>query len=93
METGAKSKIPGMSMKKSGCGGEVVSVVTAAAHLGSAWKTESTGSITLMHRKVHKAGTRVQLLCTGLPIQKTLPFQKSVFKKHFKIKSLAENLF
>lgn len=38
-ETGAKSKIPGMSRKKWGCGGEVVSVVTAAALLGSACKT------------------------------------------------------
>lgn len=36
VETEAKSKIPGMSRKKLGCGGEVVSVVTAAAHLGSA---------------------------------------------------------
>lgn len=44
-ETEAKSKIPGMSRKKLGCGGEVVSVVTAAGHLGSAWKTESRSSI------------------------------------------------
>lgn len=53
-ETGAKSKIPGMSRKKLGCGGEVVSVVTAAARLGSAWKTRGHRLITVMQRKVHK---------------------------------------
>lgn len=63
VETGAKSKIPGMSRKKSGCGGEVVSVVTAAAHLGSAWKTESTGSITVMQGKVHKTRDKVCSSC------------------------------
>lgn len=62
-ETGAKSKIPGMSRKKLGCGGEVVSVVTAAAHLGSAWKTESRGSITVTQRKVHKPRDKVCSSC------------------------------
>lgn len=36
VETEARSRIPKMSRKKLDCGGEVVSVVTAAAHLGSA---------------------------------------------------------
>jgi len=53
-ETEAKSKIPGMSRKKLGCGGEVVSVVTAAAHLGSAWKRASRSSIKVMQRMAHK---------------------------------------
>lgn len=57
-ETGAKSKIPGMSRKMLGCGGEVVSVATAAAHLGSAWKTESTGSIMSCRGRGTNPGTR-----------------------------------
>lgn len=44
VETEAKSKIPGTSRKKLGCGGEVVSVVTAAARRGSAWKIKSRSS-------------------------------------------------
>lgn len=58
-ETEAKSKIPGMSRKKLGCGGEVVSVVTAAAHLGSAWKTESRSSIKVMQKMVPKPSDKV----------------------------------
>lgn len=54
VETEAKSKIPGKSKKKLGCGGEVVSAVTAAAHLGSAWKTESRSSVKVTQTMVHR---------------------------------------
>lgn len=60
VETEAKSKIPGMSRKKLGCGGEVVSVVTVAAHLGSVWKTESRSSIKVMQQTVHKSSYKAQ---------------------------------
>lgn len=49
-ETGAGSKIPRTSRTTSDCGGEVVSVVAAAARLGSAWKTERRGSVKVMQK-------------------------------------------
>lgn len=87
VETEAKSKIPGMSRKKLGCGGEAVSVVTAAAHLGSAWKTESRSSIKVMQKMVHKPSEKVwDDPCSSFP--QTFPHKRFIYELFFIFLSL-----